>query len=134
MNTSNRSTKTSAYLWARCEGWARIGVYHAVIVDDAGGKVLDEKRNVLLRREGDGYWRSLVEKGSGMGFDQIAVTHLPVDPGKMGREDWQERLKEEEGRRRSRMEERKKRIQMKKPKQGDPKPSGEGDSQGDLQF
>jgi hypothetical protein len=46
----------SAYLWARCEGWAKIGVYHGVIVDGERGEVLDEKRNILLRRGADGLW------------------------------------------------------------------------------
>jgi len=36
--TPKRLPRPSAYLWARCEGWAKIGAFHGVIVDGAGGE------------------------------------------------------------------------------------------------
>ncbi len=55
MKSHNR-LRPSAYLWARCEGWVKLGVHHAVIVDPEGGKVLDEQGRILLRRDADGLW------------------------------------------------------------------------------
>lgn len=85
--------RPSAYLWGRCEGWAKIGVYHAVVVDAECGEVLDEKENILLLRGADGMWIGPQKEG-GMRFDKCAVTHLPVDPGTMDREGWLEKLAE----------------------------------------
>lgn len=82
--------RPSAYLWGRCEGWAKIGVYHAVVVDAGRGEALDEKGKVLLLRGADGMWIE-PEKEGGMHYDKCAVTHLPVDPGTMGKEGWLEK-------------------------------------------
>ena len=84
-----RLPRPSAYFWACCEGWAKIGVCHGVIVDGECGEVLDEKRNVLLRLGADGLW---VEPGKeeGMRYDHFAVTHLPLNPDMMGKDGWRE--------------------------------------------
>lgn len=80
--------KPSAYLWGRFEGWALIGVFHAVVIDHARGICVDEAGEVLLRWV-DGSWRSDLPKYEGWEFDQVAVTHLPLDPHQMSRRDWQ---------------------------------------------
>ncbi len=71
--------KPSAYLWGRCEGWVRVGVFHAVVIDQAGGVCVDEAGEVLMKWV-DGSWRSDLPKFEGWGFDQVAVTHVPVYP------------------------------------------------------
>jgi hypothetical protein len=93
---SNCPASPSAYLWARCEGWVKLGVHHAVIVDPEGGKVLDEQGHILLRRDADGLWIESDKAQGGMRYDQVAVTHLPIDPWRMSKSDWQEKLAERE--------------------------------------
>ena len=96
----------SAYLWARCEGWVKIGVFHAVIVDDSRGEVTDEKSGLLLRREADGLWIEPAKEPPGKRYDRIAVTHLPVDPWVMSAEGWEERRADKEARLRQRSKSR----------------------------
>lgn len=86
----------SAYLWGRCEGWVRIGVFHAVIIDHARGVCVDEADEVLLRWV-DGSWRSDMPKFEGWEFDQVAMTHLPLDPHRMSRPDWASKWGERQG-------------------------------------
>lgn len=81
------ATSPVAYLWARCEGWVRIGVFHAVIIDHLRGICRNEAGETLLS-EVDGLWRSNLPKFEGLGFDQVAVTHLPLDPHQMSKPDW----------------------------------------------
>lgn len=89
--------KPSAYLWGRCEGWTKIGRYYAVIVNPERGEVLNEKGNILLRRNANGMWVE-PDKEGGMRYDKCAVTHLPVDPWTMSKEGWLEKLIEREER------------------------------------
>ncbi len=109
-----RYLRPSAYLWARCEGWAKIGVYHAVIVDDERGVVCDESGKVLLRRETNGMWIEPGKESGGMSFDRIAVTHLPVNPEAMSKDGWQEKLAEREANRVRLKQEAFERFQQKK--------------------
>ena len=68
-----------AYLWGRCEGWAKIGVFHGVLVDGERGEVLDEKRNVLLRRGADGLWGELEREEVGSGKFSLPVRKKYLD-------------------------------------------------------
>ena len=95
MERNHHDAKPSAYLWARCEGWVRIGVFHAVIIDHARGVCVDEAGEVLLRWV-DGSWRPDLPKFEGWGFDQVAVTHLPLDPHRMSDPDWASKWSERE--------------------------------------
>lgn len=83
----NRTITPSAHLWARCEGWVRIGVFHAVIIDHSRGICRNEAGETLLSAV-DGLWRSDLPKFEGWGFDQVAVTHLPLDPHQMSKPGW----------------------------------------------
>lgn len=87
--------KPSAYLWGRCEGWVLVGVFHAVVIDAARGVCVDEAGEVLLRWV-DGSWRSDMPKFEGWEFDQVAVTHLPLDPHQMSRPGWHDKWIERE--------------------------------------
>jgi hypothetical protein len=93
--------KLSAYLWARCEGWTRIGVFHAVVIDIDRGVCVDESGEAVLKWV-DGSWRSDLPKHEGWKFDQVAVTHLPLDPHLMSRPDWQSKWKMREEKMRER--------------------------------
>lgn len=93
--------KPSAYLWGRCEGWVRIGVSHAVIIDQARGVCVDESGEVLMKWV-DGSWRTDLPKFEGWGFDQVAVTHLPLDPHRMSLSGWESRWGERQERMRQR--------------------------------
>lgn len=79
-----------SYLWGRCEGWAQLGTHHAVVVDVGKGEARDEKGEVLARWV-DGGWRVPSGKYESWQFDQVAVTHVPVDPHSMSKPDWLER-------------------------------------------
>ncbi len=88
----------SAYLWGRCEGWVRIGVCYALIIDHARGIYLDEAGEVLMKWV-DGSWRSDLRQFEGWRFDQVAVKHLPLDPHQMSRPGWQDKWIEREEKR-----------------------------------
>lgn len=97
MERKHHDAKPSAYLWARCEGCVRIGLFHAVVIDPARGVCVDEAGEVLLRWV-DESWRSDLPKYEDWKFDQVAVTHLPLDPHRMSDQDWARKwmMREEE--------------------------------------
>lgn len=101
----NRTITPSAYLWGRCEGWVRIGVSHAVIIDQARGFCVDEAGEVLMKWV-DGSWRPDLPEFEGWGFDQVAVTHLPVDPHSMSHPYWLERCERQREKAREAMRKR----------------------------
>jgi hypothetical protein len=103
---SKHYPRPSACLWARCEGWVKLGVHHAVIVDSEGGKVRDEQGRILLRRDADGLRIEPDKAQGGMRYDQVAVTHLPIDPWRMSNGDWQEKWVERDAKLSQRMESR----------------------------
>jgi len=117
--------RPSAYLWARCEGWVKLGVHHAVIVDSEGGKVRDEQGRILLRRDTVGLWIETDKAQGGMRYDQVAVTHLPIDPWRMSKDDWQEKSAERDAKISQRMESRR----AKPPKSPDLFPEAKKDHQ-----
>jgi hypothetical protein len=82
------------YLWARCEGWVRIGMCRAVIVNDECGEVCDERGAVLLRRHHDGMWIEPKREPRAMHFDQIAVTHQPMDSWQLKRSEQEKKDQE----------------------------------------
>jgi hypothetical protein len=126
-----RLPRPSAYLWARCEGWAKIGVCHGVIVDGERDEVLDEKRNVLLRGGADGLW---VEPGKeeGMRYDHFAVTHLPLNPDVMARDGWRETWAARQESYEDRAETNAKRLGEKTMGSRKTKPPETGDTQGEF--
>ena len=101
MERNHHDAKPSAYLWARCEGWARIGVFQAVVIDAARGVCVDEAGEVLLRWV-DGSWRPALPKYEVWKFDQVAVTHLPLDPHRMSDPDWASKWSERQEKMRER--------------------------------
>ena len=90
MRRDNHDKNPSAYLWGRCEGWVQLGTHHAVVIDIGKGEARDEKGDVLARWM-DGGWRVPDGKYESWRFDQVAVTHVPVDPHSMSQPDWLER-------------------------------------------
>jgi hypothetical protein len=92
MEQKHHDAKPSAYLWGRCEGWVRIGVFHAVIIDFTRGVCVDEAGEVLMSWV-DGSWRPDLPEFEGWVFDQVAVTHLPIDPHRMSNPDWAHKWK-----------------------------------------
>lgn len=75
-----------------------------MIIDQARGVCVDEAGEVLLKWV-NGSWRTDLPKFQGWGFDQVAVTHLPVDPHRMSNPDWAHKWKlREEKRQRLRSE------------------------------
>lgn len=82
---------SSVILWGRCEGWVKLGRHHAVVIDVGKGEARDEKGKVLAQWDGVG-WRVPGEKFESWRFDQLAVTHVPLDPHHMSQPDWLERM------------------------------------------
>jgi hypothetical protein len=102
-----------------------------VIVDGERGEVLDENRNVLLRRRVDGLW-VMPEKDEGMRYDRFAVTNLPLNPDAMGKDDWRETWAAREESFKKRAEDHAKRLGEKMIAARKTKHPKAGDAQGEL--
>ena len=43
-----RFPRPSAYLWGRCEGWVRIGVFHSMIIDPTQSAALPVESEIRI--------------------------------------------------------------------------------------